>query len=986
MSIAVYSPSVGADDHSSSASPIVHGESMTSWICSPDCGDEPSDEVDWYSVTMSPKEVAQFFVFNTGDYSDVTLNVSLYVGAGPVLLSSIEVDDHQNESVQFTNNESFSEQYFIQITTVDGWYDDGTNYTATLNLESDNHWTLATPIEIGTYVDENMVCIESCSGNLMDAEDWYTFSVIPNQSIGIVAEELSWFTLLDFEMFELTNGVLESFTYHYAGGSAGGDQDYSVRAWFNTTEAKEVFLRVHTNDSDDVIYNLSVSSGTWVDVVEDEYHWVSFPDLKLGDVLRVQAIRTDDPNDLDILLFNATEFEHYRAEVVNNETTTPSELLAEEDCLVCSISFDLTPDKAGMMGVKPSMTHDIHQTISWSPTLVLVADYTDYRQNPPSGSTIDIASVFLSVTVLESQPSLNEYEVYENISNQWVMVDSGTTFEGMISSPADGWNSTSTMVTTHGSHSQYRVIVREQSTGLETTNSTFEVTNQRPEACLDLDGSFGGEFTENVPVKIDASCSSDRDGDGLSHQWTLDGVLIEEEGNMDVFFDVGQHTVSLTVEDTLGLEATASKTFNVSTFPSNEEYQSVNLSSASSTTVYLHGENRVYDNTSVAPEWLNFGVIGTEIGLGLSIESRIVQNTTFVLELNHENNQTSIIRQHTNSTTETALKVNLAVFLKDIESGIETPYDLPMPMKEPVYEGQPWFPVGLFDRVYYWGDLAVVNTTEPSSVMNALSQVDIEIGALDLMKYIESVASYIPGSQVPLLVLGVAVDYNLFLDIDLQLAISNNGSIAALSLTGEGAERLQTISATVSHSENQTVQLQPYSLLDSSILVYGGIGLRLRIAQPAWLTTGLGFFYEDPMFLEGIWEYTIVESSDPIASSTGRNGQLTNTSIYVFATNLPQPDSVTNESSNQTQQDNQTNDTNPMDNSSQNEQNASDGSTEGPPVNENGDVEEESPDPVVPDVSESSSIDTTTVLLGVVLSLGLLVIGTVVLLIRRSGD
>ena len=140
------------------------------------------------------------------------------------------------------------------------------------------------------------------------------------------------------------------------------------------------------------------------------------------------------------------------------------------------------------------------------------------------------------------------------------------------------------------------------------------------------------------------------------------------------------------------------------------------------------------------------------------------------------------------------------------------------------------------------------------------------------------------------------------------------------------------------------------------------------------------------MFLEGIWEYTIVESSDPIASSTGRNGQLTNTSIYVFATGLPQHDSVTNESSNQTQQDNQTNDTNPMDNSSQNEQNASDGSIEGPPVNENGDVEEESPDPVVPDASESSSIDTTTVLLGVVLSLGLLVIGTVVLLIRRSGD
>ena len=95
-------------------------------------------------------------------------------------------------------------------------------------------------------------------------------------------------------------------------------QDYSVRAWFNTTEVMEIYVRVYTDQPDDVMYNLSVSSGTWVDVVEDDYHWVAFPELKIGDEVRVQAIRTDAPNDLYILLYNNTEFENYRNEIVNN--------------------------------------------------------------------------------------------------------------------------------------------------------------------------------------------------------------------------------------------------------------------------------------------------------------------------------------------------------------------------------------------------------------------------------------------------------------------------------------------------------------------------------------------------------------------------------------------------------------------------------------------------------------------------------------------
>ena len=89
------------------------------------------------------------------------------------------------------------------------------------------------------------------------------------------------------------------------------------------------------------------------------------------------------------------------------------------------------------------------------------------------------------------------------------------------------------------------------------------------------------------------------------------------------------------------------------------------------------------------------------------------------------------------------MKVNLALFIVDIDSGNETIYDLPMPMTEQVYEGQPWFPVGLFDRVYYWGDLAVVDTSGPDSEFVNNASFDIEIPALDLMEYIATMASNI---------------------------------------------------------------------------------------------------------------------------------------------------------------------------------------------------------------------------------------------------
>ena len=871
-------PTVEADDQAQNATEISDLQAHNSWICSPDCGAEPVDEYDWYKTTLGPNEVGQLFVDNSGEYSDVTILVEMYE-ANMVMIDYFEVESENNESYILSNNKSTSELYFFSITTNDGWYDDGTNYSIYLTVQYDNHWNGATDIEVGSFLDEDVVCISDCPGDIVDSEDWYHFTTESDQSIGIVAEELTWFTYLDFELFTLDSGVLTSFEYEYHGGSAGGLQDYSVRAWFNTTEVMDIYVRVYTDQPDDVMYNLSVSSGTWVDVVEDDYHWVAFPDMKIGDEVRVQAIRTDAPNDLDVLLYNNSEFENYRNEIVNNETTSPSELLAEEDCLVCSISFVLSSDKVGLMDAKPAQTHDVNQVISWSPTLILVADYTDYLQNPPSNSEVDIASVFLSISVINSVQNPEYYEVHKFESSQWIVVDSGTTTDGQVNPPDGGWSSDSTFVDTEGSSTLYRLIVQDSLSNEIITNSTFEITNTRPDACLDLDGSLAGTITENIPVRMDASCSSDFDNDDLTYNWEIDGVMVTSAELFEMTFTEGTHSVELTVTDTLGLSDNDQITINVEDFPYEEyaENAVVNFSNQTFTSVKI--ENVLFENTSVAPQWLNFGIIGTQIGVGLNIESRITQVIEYDLSIDHSGGQTTLSRSSEMVSTETAMKVNLALFILDIDSGNETIYDLPMPMTEQVYEGQPWFPVGLFDRVYYWGDLAVVDTSGPSSEFVNNASFDIEIPALDLMEYIATMASNIPGSQIPLLALGIAVDYNLYLDINLEFEITNTGEISELFMDGTTQQTIQPTSSSFSQSMNQSIDYFAYSTLDSTTEIFGGIGMRLRIAQPGWLTTGLGFFYEDPMFLEGIWIYNITQSEGPMATTNGMISNLANTSI-----------------------------------------------------------------------------------------------------------
>ena len=917
-------PSASADDDSTTATNLT--DSATNYICSPDCGSEGVDEFDWYRVTVEPYTISQVFVENLDDIASVTMRASVYTTDLLNPEHQFEIDADDNESVLLNNSMDAAMDFFVEITTIDGWGDDGSNYVISRTDESDNFWQVATPISPGSFLPEGLVCISDCQDGVLDGEDWYQVTIDADQQIAVVAEELSWFTYLDFELYRLVNGNIETFAYEYHGGSAGGLQDYRVRAWFNTTEASTYLIRVYTPESDPVLYNLSVSIGTWVDVVEDDFHWVSFPNVKFGDEIRVQAVRTDAPNDLDVMMFNANAFEEYRLGVADGSGSSPEELLAEEDCLVCSIQFTVTPEESGLLNVKPETTHDAQQEISWSPTLFLVADYTDYRSNPPANGEVDVASIFLSISVLETQSISENYQVFqEEVNGDWTLVHSGTTSTGTLQPPMGGWLSDVSEIDDGSTKTVYKVEVRDGLTNQLLSDSTFEVTNLIPVAKMQLNGDIGGSFKQGLPVVFDGTTSWDGDNDEVSYSWVLDGVELSTEPLFEAEFMEGDYLLEFEVEDVFGAQSRLTQALSVEPISLDGFSQNVNITVPDETVATITTVNVNMQETSIAPTWTDFEFISTGVGIGINVESRITQTTQYELILTYNDNQTSFEKINQTVTTETALKMNLAVFIRDLGTNNVTIYDMPMPSEGQVYEGQPSFPVGLFEKVYYWGDLAVIDTTTSTESTNTVS-VDVEIPALDLMDYITSIASNIPGSQVPLLVLGIAIDYNLYIDIDLQVDVHNDGEIIEMVAQTSSSTPEILPSIPVDLQQNEFIQYFSYSDTESLVEIFGSIGLRLRIAQPAWLTTGLGFIVEDPMFLEGEWEAKLVNSSGPIGSSSSMAYSLSDQLLAIAVNQTVEEPLEGNGPENNTEENNssevnETKDENPLDNTTENQAN-----------------------------------------------------------------
>ncbi|MEC7262030.1 MAG: hypothetical protein VXV71_06335, partial [Candidatus Thermoplasmatota archaeon] len=217
-----------------------------------------------------------------------------------------------------------------------------------------------------------------------------------------------------------------------------------------------------------------------------------------------------------------------------------------------------------------------------------------------------------------------------------------------------------------------------------------------------------------------------------------------------------------------------------------------------------------------------------------------------------------------------------------------------------------------------------------------------------------SIASNIPGSQVPLLVLGIAIDYNLYIDIDLQVNVHNNGEIVEMVVQAGTSIPEILPSTPVGLQQNESIQYFSYSDTESLIDIFGSIGLRLRIAQPAWLTTGLGFIVEDPMFLEGEWEAKLVNSSGPIGSSNSMGYALSNQLLAIAVNQTVEEPPQENETENNTEENNSsgTNETageDPFDNTTENQTNETQdtqGDTETPAEQPDADTSSEAFDPL----------------------------------------
>ncbi|MDP6866237.1 MAG: hypothetical protein QGG62_04795, partial [Candidatus Poseidoniaceae archaeon] len=159
----------------------------------------------------------------------------------------------------------------------------------------------------------------------------------------------------------------------------------------------------------------------------------------------------------------------------------------------------------------------------------------------------------------------------------------------------------------------------------------------------------------------------------------------------------------------------------------------------------------------------------------------------------------------------------------------------------------------------------------------------------------------------------------------LQVGVHNNGEIIEMVVQSGASSPELLPSMPVDLHMNESIKYFSYSDAESSVEIFGSIGLRLRIAQPAWLTTGLGFIVEDPMFLEGEWEAKLVNSSGPIGISSSMAYSLSDQLLTIAVNQTVEEPIEENETENNTEDTNSTQANEVQD--SQNETGSSDETT-----------------------------------------------------------
>ena len=365
----------------STATELYDGDIEDGYLCYPTCssGYGPQDRYDWYKVYVQSGEMLHATLYNNGTPAEIYIDMTIFDSSSTSLTSTERVGHLQYKLL--THTATYSGYYYIELEAIDSWFgNDDTNYRLYIDIETNNVASGADQISLGGQFEE-YVCARNCDSSsnpklFEDPIDWYKVDIPAFTSWGLSIDKEETYRYVDLDVYEVgLGGVLTSVQ----ATEEGGIYDQYSTFWGNTTTAETYYIRVTASTSSGnygTDYTLSISSGKWYTVKEDSssdpsagFTYITINDVRPGETIRAHAIRTEVPNDLDVLLYNESEFEIYKEYIRNNSAGTraiPDELMKKEDCWVCSIELHLDDEDVGLTSVNPGRSANRSTSLSWT--------------------------------------------------------------------------------------------------------------------------------------------------------------------------------------------------------------------------------------------------------------------------------------------------------------------------------------------------------------------------------------------------------------------------------------------------------------------------------------------------------------------------------------------------------------------------------------------------------------------------------------------
>lgn len=929
-----------ANNTLSTATELYDGDIEDGYLCYPTCtsGYGPQDQYDWYKVYLQNGEMLHARLYNNGTPAQVYIDMTIFDSSSTSLTNTERVG-HQDYGIR-THTATYSGYYYIKLEAISGFGADDSYYRLYVDIESNNVASSADSISLGNQFEE-FVCARDCDNHVYnpnvfeDPIDWYKVDIPAFTTWGLSIDKEDTYRYVDLDVFEL--GLGGSLTSVQATEEGGIYDQYST-FWGNTTTAETYYIRVTASTSSGYYgtdYTLSISSGEWYMVKEDSssdpsagFSYITINDVRPGETIRAHAIRTETPNDLDVLLYNESEFEIYKEYIRNNSAGTraiPDELMKKEDCWVCSIELHLDDEDVGLTSVNPGRSANRSTSLSWTPTFYLVADYTDYLQDPPWNGVQDISHVFLSLDV-DRGVRTNQYytvESWDSSSSNWQFVQSGSTTSGSLSAPSSGWDA-SENETTHFSYTDYRITARNASTtGTIVSQSQFRAINMAPIACFDAKGVDNLVSTVHVPVTFDAECSSDPDSmysttsvtqDITSTTWFIDGVSYSAGSLTGIFTQTGTIDVSLEVEDDQGLVRWKNQTISIVDFPVSDFTTVSNISGQS--TIRLDTNYTVNETLTWRPNWADAEVANKVIGVGLAFNFKRTHIGYVDVEIDPSSNGQFVgLDAEVSASTNRyimELKPEVQFYWYDVENSSDGGnFSFPVPSLIERYNNQRSENLTLYGsnvEIFLWDEFdEIYNGTTLTDQYGRTMSVheNITISAIDLYPLITKIMSYNSVTGAVSAFVNSFVDIDILLEFGIMLEITMENELW-MHATTQGTfydyddttsvlqfDGFQTsahdyftdsnsngdVLNTTNVTGDVAFSLYPFYNWESETEVYGFVNLTITIAPKSWLTSILSWFMEDPDSLSQSWSYRLFESPNPIAAA-GNSGFVPITTRY----------------------------------------------------------------------------------------------------------